>query len=61
MCEPDASAQRRFYGMVRARGVHIGTNRIQFLSTAHGMTEIGQVADVLCDCLTKFHQDMGGV
>lgn len=50
--EPDAAAQARFYADVRARGVWIGSNRIQFLSTAHGVPEIGAVVAALCASLT---------
>lgn len=52
MKEPDAAAQARFYADVRARGVWIGSNRIQFLSTAHGVPEIGAVVAALCASLT---------
>lgn len=51
LVEPDADAQRRFYADVKARGVWIGSNHIQFLSTEHGVSEIGRVASVLCESL----------
>lgn len=57
--EPDAEAQRRFYADVKAWGVWIGTNRIQFLSTAHGVSEIGRVAAALCESLTAFEWTEG--
>jgi glutamate-1-semialdehyde 2,1-aminomutase len=52
--EPNAEAHQRFYADVKARRVWIGTNRIQFLSTEHGVSEIGKVAAALCASLTAF-------
>lgn len=57
--EPDADTQRRFYDDVKARGVWIGSNHIQFLSTAHGVGEIGKVAAALCESLTAFEWTEG--
>lgn len=52
--EPDMAAQRSFYDMVRRRGVHIGVNRLQFLSTAHGDAEVENITVALCDSLREF-------
>jgi glutamate-1-semialdehyde 2,1-aminomutase len=52
--EPDVEGQKRFYADVKARGVWLGTNRIQFLSTEHGVSEIGKAASALCESLTAF-------
>ena len=52
--EPGAEAQQRFYAGVKARGVWIGANRIQLSSTAHGLSEIGRVAEALCESLAGF-------
>jgi glutamate-1-semialdehyde aminotransferase len=52
--EPNAEAHQRFYADVKARRVWIGTNRIQFLSTEHGVSEIGKAAAALCASLTAF-------
>ncbi|MDP2324555.1 MAG: aminotransferase class III-fold pyridoxal phosphate-dependent enzyme [Gammaproteobacteria bacterium] len=54
--EPDAETQKRFYADVRARGVWIGTNRIQFLSMAHGVSEIGRAASALCGSLAAWEE-----
>lgn len=59
LLEPDAEAQKRFYADVRARGVWLGTNRIQFLSTEHGVSEISRVAAALCESLTSFEWPRG--
>lgn len=48
LAEPSAAAQIPYYQGVRERGVHVGSNRIQFLSTAHGISELGQVVEALC-------------
>jgi glutamate-1-semialdehyde 2,1-aminomutase len=53
MLEPPLEAQARFYANVKARGMWIGTNRIQFLSTAHGLDEVGTAADALCASLLQ--------
>ena len=49
--EPDAAAQGKYYAAVKDRGVWIGTNRIQFLSTAHGIPKVAQAAQAICDSL----------
>jgi glutamate-1-semialdehyde 2,1-aminomutase len=51
LAEPGAVAQARFYSSVKACSVWIGTNRIQFLSTAHGILDIELVANALCESL----------
>lgn len=50
--ELGTEAQQWFYTCVKAHGVWIGTNRIQFLSTQHGVSEIGKVAAALCKGLS---------
>lgn len=59
LMEPGVEAQRKFYVDVKARGVWIGSNRVQFLSTEHGVNEIGRVAGALCDSLTAFEWTEG--
>ncbi len=46
--EPDAAAQSHYYDLVRASGVHIGSNRIQFLSAVHTEAEVEEIARTLC-------------
>jgi glutamate-1-semialdehyde 2,1-aminomutase len=46
--EPPPTVQRQYYDRVRVGGVHIGTNRILFLSTAHGIDELVRVMEALC-------------
>ena len=54
LAEPGAEARKRFYASVGSRGVHIGANRIQFLSTRHGAGEIGLAASALRESLAAF-------
>lgn len=53
--EPALAAQDRFYATLRDRGLHIGTNRILFLSTAHGVAEVTKAADTIMDAAGEFN------
>lgn len=49
--ELGSAIQARFYASVLARGIHVGSNRINFLSTAHGPDEIDLVGATLASAL----------
>lgn len=55
--EPDSAAQLAYYGLVRQAGVHIGTNRIQFLSTAHTMMDVVKISRALCDSAREWRKE----
>jgi glutamate-1-semialdehyde 2,1-aminomutase len=43
--EAAPQVQKMFYECVMEHGVHVGSNRINFLSTEHGLEEIAQIGD----------------
>ena len=48
--------QNAFYQDLRAAGVWIGTNRINFLSAAHAQTDLDKACEAYKACLNDFHQ-----
>lgn len=51
--EISRAIQDRLYAAILAQGVHIGSNRINFLSTAHGVAEVGAVAEAFISRLIE--------
>jgi glutamate-1-semialdehyde 2,1-aminomutase len=45
--------QDRVYAAILAQGIHVGSNRINFLSTAHGVAEVDAVADAFVSALVE--------
>jgi len=52
--EPPAAVQDRFYSTLRDRGLHIGANRILFLSAVHDVADVMTVAGMIVDAVSKF-------
>lgn len=57
--EVDMAAQKRFYAMLLEAGVHIGSNRINFLSTAHAPAVVDAVRDAYLTTLDRFSRQSG--
>lgn len=52
--EFDMAVQNHFYTALLNSGVHVGSNRINFLSVAHDRPDVDRVAGIYIDLLLKF-------
>lgn len=57
--EVDMAAQARFYAALLEAGVHVGGNRINFLSMAHTSAIVDQARDAYFEVLAWFSRETG--
>jgi glutamate-1-semialdehyde 2,1-aminomutase len=46
--EPDLATRCAYYELVRRQGIHVGANRLHFLSTSHTAEKVREISQALC-------------